>query len=277
MKRSAVRLVQSELRRLGLYQGEIDGNRGEHTDGAVLRALEARSQALPEGWRNWTNRRRCIALLQLICRDDGLEVGPIDGWLGPQTEFASDVLEAKRRTGAVPPPWRDEQPNGANSRGFPDQSAAALAAFYGPHGVPDGARPPMRKVPCPWPLKLAWNQNQTRSYVWCHEKAADSLGEILEKIHAHYGAELRPLGLDLFGGDYMPRKMRGGSAWSMHSWGIAIDWDPERNQLKWGRDRARLAGSDYSDWWKIWEEHGWCSLGRVRNYDWMHVQAARVV
>lgn len=28
--------------------------------------------------------------------------------------------------------------------------------------------------------------------------------------------------------------------------------------------------------WKCWEEEGWVSLGRQRNYDRMHVQAAKL-
>ena len=70
--------------------------------------------------------------------------------------------------------------------------------------------------------------------------------------------------------------MRGGTQYSMHSWGIAIDFDPERNQLNWGRDRARLAAADCVPFWDIWEAEGWVSLGRARNFDWMHVQAARL-
>lgn len=51
---------------------------------------------------------------------------------------------------------------------------------------------------------------------------------------------------------------------------------PDRNQLKMGRDRAVFARPDYDVWWRCWEEEGWTSLGRTRNYDWMHVQAARL-
>jgi hypothetical protein len=91
----------------------------------------------------------------------------------------------------------------------------------------------------------------------------------------HYGPDkVRQLGLDLFGGCLNVRKMRGGSAWSMHSWGIAFDFDPDRNQLKWGRDRAVFARPEYQKWWELWEEEGAVSLGRARNFDWMHVQFA---
>ena len=64
--------------------------------------------------------------------------------------------------------------------------------------------------------------------------------------------------------------------YSMRSWGIAIDDDPARNRLKWKRDRANFAKPDYDAWWRFREEEGWVSLGRSRNYDWMHVQAARL-
>jgi len=62
----------------------------------------------------------------------------------------------------------------------------------------------------------------------------------------------------------------------MHSWGIAVDYDPVKNKLKWGRDKASLPKGEYDMWWKFWEEEGWVSLGRQRNFDWMHVQAAKL-
>ena len=63
---------------------------------------------------------------------------------------------------------------------------------------------------------------------------------------------------------------------AMHSWGIAIDYDPDNNALHWGRDRASFALPAYDKWWDYWEAEGWVSLGRAKNFDWMHVQAARV-
>ena len=274
---SAVRLIQADLKRLGHYAGAIDGARGRNTNAAVGKALAARARDLPGDWQGWSDKRKATACLQLCCRDEGIDVGSIDGLWGPQTGFACDTLEEKRRTGTMPPPWRDVRPGNANPHGFPSQSASALSAFYGPNGTPEGRRPPLRKVESPWPLKIAWDPRQTRSFIWCHEKVADSLGEVMAKVHEHYGpADIDRLGLDLFGGDYNPRRMRGGTAWSTHAWGIAIDWDPARNQLKWGRGRASLAAPDYADWWKIWEDQGWVSLGRSRDFDWMHVQAARV-
>jgi len=62
----------------------------------------------------------------------------------------------------------------------------------------------------------------------------------------------------------------------MHAWSIAIDFDPARNKLSWNNTRARLAKPDAVKFWELWEAEGWVSLGRARNYDWMHVQAARL-
>jgi len=85
--------------------------------------------------------------------------------------------------------------------------------------------------------------------------------------------KIKELRLDLFGGCLNVRKMRGGSSWSMHSWGIAVDLDPDKNQLTWGKDRASFAKSEYDPFWKIVADEGWTSLGKAENRDWMHFEA----
>ncbi len=218
MQTAAVRLIQTRLTELGHYHDTIDGKRGPNTHAAVSAALNAHSGDMPPGWRDWTNKRKSIGFLQLWCHDEGIDAGGIDGRWGPQTDFAFDSFSEKITTGNPPVIWRDDQPPDVNPHEFPDQSQASLTLFYGQHGVPDGHRPPMRKVACPWKLRIAWNLNQTRSFLWCHDKAADSLAKVLEQVYAHYGAaELKRLKLDLFGGDYNPRLKRGGTTWSTHS------------------------------------------------------------
>ena len=54
------------------------------------------------------------------------------------------------------------------------------------------------------------------------------------------------------------------------------DIDPDNNQLKWGRDRASFAKPVYDKFWNIVENEGWNSLGRTKNYDYMHFSAVSV-
>lgn len=146
-----------------------------------------------------------------------------------------------------------------------------VPTFYGKVGLNQ------KLIIPPFPMVLAWDKKVPVRKLSFHVKCADSAERALTLISKEYDADQRKvLGIDLFGGTLNVRKMRGGNAWSMHSWGIAIDFDPERNQLKWGRDKARLAKPDAKRFWEIWESEGWLSLGRARNYDWMHVQAARL-
>lgn len=110
-----------------------------------------------------------------------------------------------------------------------------------------------------------------------HEVIADDVREALEEVLAHYGLErIRALKLDQYGGSYNYRPSRSGGALSMHAWGIALDWMPAENGMSVGAPKAVLSGAEYRAWWEIWEAHGAVSLGRERNYDWMHLQFARL-
>jgi hypothetical protein len=61
-----------------------------------------------------------------------------------------------------------------------------------------------------------------------------------------YGIEkIKALQLDDFGGCFNYRKMRGGTQLSLHSWGVAIDLDPDRNLLKETSKTARFARPEY--------------------------------
>lgn len=110
-----------------------------------------------------------------------------------------------------------------------------------------------------------------------NKRCAESALLCFEQIAKVYTEkQLTQLGLNVFSGCYNNRPMRGGSQLSMHAFACAIDFDAGRNQLKWGKDKARLARADCVPFWEIWEAQGWVSLGRSRNFDWMHVQAAKL-
>jgi hypothetical protein len=88
-----------------------------------------------------------------------------------------------------------------------------------------------------------------------------------------YGLEeIHKLGIDLYGGCFNYRKMRGGTEWSRHSWGVAIDLDPERNLLKENHTTARFARPEYKAMIECFYKNGFEGLGPEKDYDWMHFQ-----
>lgn len=253
------RTVQRYLAEQDFYSYEIDGDFGLASQ-AALDAFLTFSAIDATGW---PLERKRVAMEQLMFRSEGLVVGKIDGLVGPQTRQAYEDYVTKDREQGAATDEVDHQP-----QTWPRQSEVTrVFGNYGENQV---------LLQLPYPMVLAWDTKTAVTRISLHRLVAPSAQRALEKIHAVYGNRIPELGLNLFGGSFNVRKMRGGSQMSMHSWGIAIDFDPENNQLKWGRDRARLARPEYEDFWKAWEDEGWISLGRERNYDWMHVQAARL-
>lgn len=144
------------------------------------------------------------------------------------------------------------------------------------YGQP-GDKSNLTTITTPYPLRLAWEPHTSTSKITCHKLVADQLTAILNDILAHYGLEkIQELGIDLYGGCFNKRLMRGSNTkWSLHSWGIAIDFDPERNTLKETKKTARFARPEYRAMIDIYYKHGWESLGREKDFDWMHMQVAK--
>ena len=125
----------------------------------------------------------------------------------------------------------------------------------------------------PYPMKLAWDLDTKVSKMRCHKLAAEAFENVFNDLLAHYGMkEIERLGIDLFGGCFNYRKMRGGSEWSKHSWGIAIDLDPARNKLKETAKTARFARPEYQPMIDIFYKNGFINLGIEKNYDWQHFE-----
>ena len=125
----------------------------------------------------------------------------------------------------------------------------------------------------PYPMKLAWDLDTKVSKMRCHKLAAEAFLNVFNDLLAEYGMkEIERLGIDLFGGCFNYRKMRGGSSWSKHAWAIAIDLDPARNKLKETAKTARFARPEYQPMIDIFYRHGFISLGVEKNYDWQHFE-----
>jgi hypothetical protein len=128
-------------------------------------------------------------------------------------------------------------------------------------------------IKLPYPMRLSWDVNSKVTRMSCHKLVADKFLAVFNDLLAHYGlAKIQELGIDLTGGCFNFRKMRGGSDWSKHSWGIAIDLDPARNQLKESSRTARFARPEYKPMIDIFYKHGFISLGVEKNFDWMHFE-----
>lgn len=233
-----IRWLQQRLTAHGFTPGPVDGIAGKLTL-AALRAFE-RANGLPV---NGTADPAVVRALRAPARP-----------ATPREMF--DI------------PDRDEEVDIQVRRQlFPRQRD--VPSFYGARGSS------LVRVSLPYDMYLAWDKSHRLRSITLHKKVAESADRCFQRIASRFSSKERSdLGIDLFGGSYNERRMRGGNSWSMHSWAIAIDFDPERNQLSWKKPKARLSHDDAIPFWEIWEDEGWLSLGRARNYDWMHVQAA---
>ena len=128
-------------------------------------------------------------------------------------------------------------------------------------------------VPANYPLK--YDGNPVKS-IRIHKLVADRLAAALQDIINHYGEDIEKVapGACCYDGSYNFRQSRGSSSQSVHSWGVAIDFDAGNNTMKMAAPKARLSQDIYKPFFDIWEYHGFMSLGRRGNYDWMHIQAA---
>ena len=193
----------------------------------------------------------------------------IDGIAGPDTLSALISAPAVQQSPRLPKSPDPETTTPANVVGRPTYSQ--IVSVY---GDPEDWSYITRISP-PFPL---YYDGSPVSSVAVHKKVADSLSMALSQILAHYGLEeIEKLRINHnYGGSVNKRVMRGGTQWSTHSWGVAIDLNASENRLNWGRDKALFAKPEYKKMIDIFEQNGWYSLGRHKNYDYMHFQAVKV-
>lgn len=255
------RTIQVFLRDLGVYNQGLDGKIGPKTYKAILAALlEDGIQA-----KYWNEKRLLIGVQQMMFLRCGLqeaEVGPVDGYDGPRFDASFRHFQDLQRTH---PMWVDDS---HIPRVWPSQRD--VPAFFGPPGTD------LVKMSLPYPMVLDWNPTETIKQVTVHRLVSESLESVLMEVRNAYGDAVFHNGLNRYGGTFNMRPMTGNSQkMSMHSWGIAIDIWPSQNKYEWTKQQAELARPDYEPLWACFEREGWVSLGRQRDRDWMHVQAAR--
>ena len=157
-------------------------------------------------------------------------------------------------------------------------SERACAMFYGSPVIPgtDQANPRwvadniVDLVP-PYDMRFSWGPKVTK--LRFHRKCRDAFGEALLGVKRLYGtqADIEAHRMHLTGGSFMVRLMRGSSrTLSIHSYGAAIDIDPEHNpfpRLWTPAMMPREAAACFEKAGLIWR-------GAGRDIDPMHFQAA---
>lgn len=208
-----------------------------------------------------TEQKLLLHAAQTLWKDKGYYSGKIDGIDGPLTETASNLYEREITNRIISPV---SSPNDT-----PNEIEEELNDLYGRPGEN------LVTFSVPYPLKLSWELHTTVSRITLNKYVKDSALEALENVLRIYGSDIDRLNLDVYGGSYNLRKKRGGTSWSTHAWGIAVDFDPDHNQLDWDSEKAAFSRSEYTDWWNIWYNRGWYGLGPEKNFDWMHIQKAK--
>lgn len=131
----------------------------------------------------------------------------------------------------------------------------------------------LTSIELPYKMRLAWDPKSTISTMACHKAVAKNFTNVFNELLSGYGYDrLKQLGIDLYGGCFNYRKKRNGNVLSMHSWGVAIDLDPNRNQLKETKATARFARPEYRMMIDTFYRNGFISLGVEKNFDWMHFE-----
>lgn len=257
--------AQMLLAEAGYYRAALDGRIGPATRAAVERIESGADDRRVSGW---PFTRRLIAAAQRVLTAQGHYRGLIDGITGPVTTGA---VSAWRAAKVVPVAPSEPVPVRSVNR-WPDRKN--IAEMNKIFGNPGSSQATAGRCELPFPFVIAWDEQQRISRFSCNSVAAPAFTAIFAEAARHYGeAAFRRLRLDRFGGCFADRKMRGSATTtSTHAWGVAIDIDPINNQLRWSKSRAWLARPDYEAFWQIVEAHGGTSLGRAKNYDFMHFQ-----
>lgn len=232
--------------------------------------------------------------LQYLLNLAGFPAGPVDGDMGARTVSALKAFQKANKLtadGIV----GDKTERALENAVAPKEQVETRAKIEAPSKPTGGTQWPMqRDVPqffgpvggtaatagtchLALPMRVAWNLDQRIEKFSCHSLIASHLTTIFAETVKAYGEDRwRALNLDIWSGCFAVRPMRGGTAYSMHSWGIAVDIDSEHNQLHWSKPKATLSKDDFIPFWKIVESTGAVSLGRTKDFDWMHFQFARV-
>ena len=146
-----------------------------------------------------------------------------------------------------------------------------LIAKYGKPTI-DG-KPYLVTINLPYPMRIAWDTDTKVTRMRCHKLVADNFLAVFNDLLDHYGYDkIVELGIDLYGGCFNYRKMRGGTDWSTHSWAVAIDLSPAKNAMHTPKAKAQFNKPEYKPMLDIFKKHGFVWGGDLWGKDCMHWQ-----
>lgn len=174
-----------------------------------------------------------------------------DGWWGPKSQKA--CREYLTSLMPSPSPW-------------PPSDQASLRKFYGEPG--DESQ--LVTITFPFPMMYGTKQvTKTRVHKKCSESLLRVLGAIGQKYSALPG--IMEEAQD-YGGVFNFRLKRGGSTYSLHAYGAAIDLDADDNTFK---NSWPMQADMPLEIIEEFAKEGWVSAAAFWGYDAMHFQATQ--
>lgn len=157
-----------------------------------------------------------------------------------------------------------------------ERNPSEMVAFYGDPVLHSSINPEWERenivdlVP-PYAMRYSWGPPVTR--LRFHRKCRDAFGEALLAIQKLYGTQkdIEAHRMHLTGGSLTVRLKRGSSrSWSTHSFGAALDIDPQRNPYpsKWRPGGIPIEAA------RAFQKCGLIWRGANGDNDPMHFQAA---
>ncbi len=171
-----------------------------------------------------------------------------DGFWGPKSQKACrDYLRSLMPS---PNPW-------------PKSDQASLRAFYGEPGNEDNL------VYINFPYKTYYD-GKLVTRTRCHRKVAASLTRVLNDIGDRYAGreDIMEEARD-YCGVFNFRPKRGGTSWSLHAWGAAIDLDADDNTF---RDHWPMQSDMPLEIMEAFSREGATAAGAWWGFDAMHFQ-----
>lgn len=267
------RHLQMLMAAAGFYDGGIDGLIGPRSRKAMAGIETTFADSYTFDPTGSTDARREVAVAQVCLDKLGHDPGMVDGWMGNNTGEALNAFLFKQATGRNETIDRRPLPASVGGSTIPHQDD--VAQVYGQPGPQIESR--LVTIELPFSLRIDWNLRQQARRIRVHRECADQLKAAIIAVRDHYGPErMRSLGIDRYAGAYVHRKMRGGSKWSMHAYGCAIDFFAEPNGLRARCPQALFCGDDYKDFLDIMQDHEWLPALRLWGADAMHFQRARL-